>query len=67
MATYSQVVSGNNRQEKNQDTDDTNEHNNQFPKQGYTQSHYRESENVKPSFLKMKMCLGLASLNGRYG
>jgi hypothetical protein len=21
-----------------------NEHNNQFPKQGYTQSHYRESE-----------------------
>ena len=67
MASYSQVVSGNNRQDKNQDTDDTNEHNNQFPKQGYTQSHYRESENVKPSFLKMKMCLGLASLNGRYG
>ena len=30
----------------------TNEHNNQFPKQGYTQSHYRESENVKPIFLK---------------
>jgi hypothetical protein len=26
--------------------------NNQFPKQGYTQSHYRESENVKPIFLK---------------
>jgi hypothetical protein len=37
---------------KNQDTDDTHEHNNQFPKQGYTQSHYRESENVKPIFLK---------------
>jgi hypothetical protein len=52
MASYSQVVSGNNRQDKNQDTDDTNEHNNQFPKQGYTQSHYRESENVKPIFLK---------------
>jgi hypothetical protein len=46
------VVSGNNRQDKNQDTDDTNEHNNQFPKQGYTHSHYRESENVKPIFLK---------------
>jgi hypothetical protein len=30
MASYSQVVSGNNRQDKNQDTDDTNEHNNQF-------------------------------------
>jgi hypothetical protein len=28
-------VSGNNRQDKKQDTDDTNEHNNQFPKQGY--------------------------------
>jgi hypothetical protein len=40
-------VSGNNRQDKNQDTDDTNEHNNQFPKQGYTQSHYRESENCQ--------------------
>jgi hypothetical protein len=52
MASYSQVVSGNNHQDKNQDTDDTNEHNNQFPKQGYTQSHYRESENVKPIFLK---------------
>ena len=52
MASYSQGVSGNNRQDKNQDTDDTNEHNNQFPKQGYTQSHYRESENVKPIFLK---------------
>jgi hypothetical protein len=35
MASYSQVVSGNNRQDKNQDTDDTNEHNNQFPKQGH--------------------------------
>jgi hypothetical protein len=44
-------VSGNNCQDKIQDTDDTNEHNNQFPKQGYTQSHYRESENVKPIFL----------------
>jgi hypothetical protein len=39
MASYSQVVSGNNRQDKNQDTDDTNEHNNQFPKQGYTLIH----------------------------
>ena len=52
MASYSQIVSGNNRQDKNQDTDDTNEHNNEFPKQSYTQSHYRESENVKPIFLK---------------
>jgi hypothetical protein len=50
MASYSQVVSGNNRQDKNQDTDDTNEHNNQVPKQGSTQSHYRESDNVKPIF-----------------
>ena len=58
MASYSQVVSGNNRQHKNQDTDDTNEHTNQFPKQGYTQSHYRESENVKPIFLKDEDVLG---------
>jgi hypothetical protein len=58
MASYSQVVSGNNRQDKNQDTDDTNEHNNQFPKQGYTQSHYRESENVKPIFLKDEYVFG---------
>ena len=52
MASHSQVVSGNNRQGNNRDKDDTNEQNNQYPKQGNTQSHYRESENVKPIFLK---------------
>ena len=52
LASYSQVVTGNNRQGINQVADDTNEDNNQFPKQGYTQYHYRESENVKPMVLK---------------
>ena len=31
---------------------DSLQHNNQVPKQGSTQSHYRESDNVKPIFLK---------------
>ena len=62
MASYSQIVSGNNRQDKKQDTDDTNEHNYQFPKQGYTQSHYRESENVKPIFLKDEDVFGSRKL-----
>jgi hypothetical protein len=63
MASYSQIVSGNNRQDKKQDTDDTNEHNNQFPKQGYTQSHYRESENGKPIFLKDEDVFGSRTID----
>ena len=51
MASYSQVVFGNNgHQDDNRD--DTDEQNNQYHEQSNTQSQYQANENVKPIFLK---------------
>jgi len=51
MASYSQVVSGNNGHQDN-NRDDTDEQNNQYHEQSNTQSQYQANENVKPIFLK---------------
>jgi len=51
MASYSQVVSGNNGHQDN-NRDDTDEQNNQYYEQSNTQSQYQANENVQSIFLK---------------
>ena len=62
MASYSQTVSGNNGQGNTIDIDDTDELNNQYQKQSYTQFHYRANETVNPILLRHEDVFGSRKL-----